>query len=71
MQGVQALWHGNLAERTDLLRAIEGNCDCKRGIAGELLAPCGAHQLLGTQRQLDGLLFMRQLAERLLREEFE
>ena len=69
MRGVQALWHGSLAETTDLLRAIDGNCDCKRGIAGELLASCGAHQLLGDQRQLDGLLFVRSLRERLEVEE--
>ena len=70
MRGVQALWHGSLAETTELLRAIDNNCACKRGIAGELLEQCGAHQVLGHQRQLDGLLFVRQLAERLLREEF-
>ena len=71
MRGTLALWHGSLKETTELLRAIDANCACKRGVAGELLEPCGAHRLLGDQRQLDGLLFMRALAERLLREEFE
>lgn len=71
MRGVQALWHGSLKETTELLSAIDANCACKRGTAGELLEQCGAHRILGDQRQLDGLLFVRQLAERLLREEFD
>jgi hypothetical protein len=73
----QAIWHGTPEECSALLRAI--NCFCAgegregdfrtHGSLRERLGACAAHSLLLDQRALDGLLWMRRMAPRLVREE--
>jgi len=63
------IWHGTYAEATDLLQAIERNCGCETH--NGTLVRCGAHDMLDRdQRAIDGLLFARRIASRLLDEEF-
>lgn len=64
----QAHWLGTNTERDELLRAIERNCTCDP----EHTEPCGSHSIFASrdaQRVLDGLLFMRRIADRLRAEE--
>jgi hypothetical protein len=64
-------WNGTTDEALALLHALGAHCECHIE-AGRTLAPCGAHLMLATdQRAVDGLLFMRRLASRLLVEEFD
>ena len=65
------VWHGTQQECLELLYAVQQHCACR--VQGERrLAVCAAHAMLAhDQRAVDGLLFMRRLAERLLAEEFE
>ena len=58
------VWHGDTTEMIALMTAIEHNCECK-GMTGT----CSAHQLLLSQRVIDGLIFVRLMRERLLAEE--
>jgi hypothetical protein len=67
----RVVWHGTSDECLQLLHAIRQHCAC-RVDAGLMLAPCSAHAMLARdQRAMDGLLFMRRMAERLLAEEFD
>jgi hypothetical protein len=59
------VWHGDVAEAYALAAAIEHNCECKPPVS------CGAHAAMLEQRFLNGLLFGRYLAQRLLVEEFD
>jgi hypothetical protein len=64
-------WHGTREESLELLHAIQQHCTCEID-SGRMLAVCAAHAMLARdQRAVDGLLFMRQIAERLLHEEFD
>ena len=64
-------WNGTTDEALALLHALRAHCQC-RVADGRTVAPCEAHLLLTRdQRAVDGLLFMRRMAVRLLREEFE
>jgi len=64
------IWHGTEPETAALLAAVENNCACARGVAGERVGCCPAHAMLvEDQRALDGLLFVRRLAGRLRLEE--
>jgi len=68
---VKISWHGTQQESFDLINAIGRNCSCDFGLMGARLTTCGSHRmLLEDQRALDGLLFVRRLAERLQSEEF-
>jgi hypothetical protein len=67
-QGI--LWHGTQIEVRILLHAIKQHCTCELDTNNTRVDACGAHQLLVNQRALDGLLFARRMAERLLHEEF-
>jgi hypothetical protein len=63
-------WHGTGLETESLLQAVAHNCGCEFGLTGIQMSTCGAHQMLvEDQRALNGLLFGRYLAPRLLREE--
>ena len=64
-------WNGTTDEALALLAALSQHCDC--GIEqGRILAVCASHRMLAVdQRAVDGLLFMRRMAERLLAEEFD
>jgi hypothetical protein len=65
------LWHGTQQESTDLVTAIARHCTCEFGLMGVRPFMCPAHRMLmQDQRALDGLLFARRMAHRLLREEF-
>jgi hypothetical protein len=63
-------WNGTTDEALALLQALREHCDC-RVDHGRILAPCSGHTMLARdQRAIDGLLFMRRMAARLLVEEF-
>jgi len=64
-------WNGTTDEALALLHALRIHCDC-RVAEGMTVAPCAGHSMLTfDQRAVDGLLFMRRMAARLLAEEFE
>jgi hypothetical protein len=64
------IWNGTTAEALALLHALQAHCEC-RVVAGRTVAPCGGHLMLTrNQRAVDGLVFMRRMAARLLAEEF-
>jgi hypothetical protein len=64
-------WHGTRAESQAFVEAIARHCACEFGLRGVRLGTCGPHQMLAEdQRALDGLVFVRRLAERLRREEY-
>jgi hypothetical protein len=64
-------WHGTQEESLALLAAIAHNCTCEFGLMGVRSSLCGPHQMLRQdQRALNGLLFSRRMARRLLEEEF-
>ena len=63
-------WNGTTDEALALLHALREHCDCHVE-QGRTVAPCAGHQMLARdQRAVDGLLFMRRLAPRLLAQEF-
>ena len=63
-------WNGTREESQDLVSAIARNCVCEYGLRGIRIRTCAAHQMLADdQRALDGLVFVRRLAERLRLEE--
>lgn len=65
------VWHGTRQESLELLHAVRQHCTCEIE-QGRMLAICAAHRMLARdQRAVDGLLFMRRMAERLLAEEFD
>ena len=64
-------WHGTQEESFALVNAIAHNCTCQFGLMGVRISVCAPHALLThDQRALDGLLFSRRMACRLLAEEF-
>jgi hypothetical protein len=65
------MWHGTRQESLDLSNAIAHNCTCEFGLLGVRLTTCAPHRMLvEDQRALDGLLFVRRMADRLRREEW-
>jgi hypothetical protein len=64
-------WNGSTDEALALLQALRAHCEC--GVdQGRTVAPCASHSMLASdQRAVDGLLFMRRMAARLLAEEFD
>lgn len=65
------IWNGTTDEALALLQALKTHCDC-RTEAGRTVAPCTVHAMLAhDQRAIDGLLFMRRTAARLVAEEFD
>ena len=64
-------WKGTPDEALALLHALRAHCDCHVD-QGRTVAPCAGHHMLARdQRAVDGLLFMRRMAARLLAEEFD
>jgi hypothetical protein len=64
-------WNGTTDEALALLHALRAHCEC-RIVDGRTVAPCASHAMLARdQRAVDGLLFMRRMAARLLTEEFD
>jgi hypothetical protein len=67
----QATWNGNEAESYDLLASMQRHCACEFDKAGARVGTCPPHDaLVHSQRFLDGLLFARRIAERLIAEEW-
>jgi hypothetical protein len=61
-----AKWNGTPEEFGELQLAITRNCAC------EVTQVCGSHTMVvRDQRAIDGLVFARRIAARLLVEEFE
>src|SRR5919107_6047015 len=68
---MQVVWHGTQQESFDLVNAIARNCTCEFGLMGVRLTTCAPHKMLTEdQRALNGLLFVRRMAERLRQEEW-
>jgi hypothetical protein len=66
----QVVWHGTADEALALLAVVNEHCTCRR-VNQRVMAVCPTHQMLSReQRAIDGLLFMRRMAERLIVEEF-
>jgi len=64
-------WNGTTDEALVLLHALREHCEC-RVDNGRTVAICASHTMLvRDQRAVDGLLFMRRMAARLLAEEFD
>jgi hypothetical protein len=64
-------WNGTTEEALALLHALREHCDCNVE-QGRTVAPCAGHHMLARdQRAVDGLLFMRRMAARLMAEEFD
>jgi hypothetical protein len=64
------VWHGTLIEQLDLLAAVQHNCDCRYHALPQSITACASHIMLAEdQRALNGLLWNRHLAQRLLLEE--
>ena len=64
-------WNGTTDEALALLHALRAHCECRID-DGRTVAPCASHAMLAKdQRAVDGLLFMRRMAGRLLAEEFD
>ena len=67
----QAIWNGTAAESDDLLLTLARNCACEFGVAGARTKTCPPHDaLVHSQRFLDGLIFARRIAQRLIAEEW-
>ena len=67
----RSIWNGTHQESTDLAAAINRNCTCQYDLDEERTVTCSPHRMLtDDQRALDGLVFMRQIADRLRIEEF-
>jgi hypothetical protein len=65
------IWKGTVEEALALVHALQVNCAC--GVErGRIVRACAPHQMMAfDQRAIDGLLFMRHIAPRLLAEEFD
>jgi hypothetical protein len=64
-------WNGDREESLALANAIARNCTCHFDDMGALLSTCPPHRMLTEdQRALNGLLFGRRIAERLVWGEF-
>jgi len=64
-------WKGTTEEALALLQALQVHCECPRE-QDRTTAACPSHAMLThDQRAIDGLLFMRRMAARLLAEEFD
>jgi len=67
----KTVWNGTREEGLALADAVAHNCVCEFGLMGVRLRTCEPHRMMTEdQRALDGLLFVRQVVERLYREEF-
>ncbi len=67
----QTKWNGTKEEGLELLKIIERYCVCKKTAEGVRVSTCPPHKIIvSDQRALDGLLFGRRIAAKLLQEEF-
>jgi hypothetical protein len=63
-----AVWHGTRGLALELRHVVRQHCTC--ATEPPPAAACASHDLLFDQRAIDGLLFGRWIAVRLMREEF-
>jgi hypothetical protein len=64
------IWNGTTDEALALLHALREHCECAVS-EGRTVSACASHSMLAhDQRAVDGLLFMRRMATRLVAEEF-
>ena len=64
-------WNGTPDEALSLLHAVRAHCAC-RVVEGRTVGVCASHTMLACdQRAVDGLVFIRRIAGRLVAEEFE
>jgi len=63
------VWNGTLSEQLDLMAAVQHNCGCSCDGTTASLSACSSHTMLGEQRALDGMLWIRHLVDRLRAEE--
>ena len=71
MSSVRTIWYGTEAESRALLEAINRNCTCEYRATGAIARACMPHEAITrSQRFLDGLLFARRIAQRLVAEEW-
>ena len=64
-------WNGTNQEALALLNALRQHCTCEIEV-DRMMRACAGHTMLACdQRAIDGLLFMRRMAGRLLAEEFD
>jgi hypothetical protein len=67
----RGVWNGTQQESIDLAAAINRHCICQFDLDEERTLTCAAHRMMiEDQRAMDGLVFMRQIVERLRLEEF-
>jgi hypothetical protein len=65
------IWNGTPHDTSDLTRAVARHCACEHGPMGVRVTTCSPHRMLShDKRAVNGLLFMRRLADRLRQEEF-
>ena len=58
-------------DTSDLTRAVARHCACEHGPMGVRVTTCSPHRMLShDKRAVNGLLFMRSLADLLRQEEF-
>jgi hypothetical protein len=65
-----AVWHGTADELERLQKATQIHCNCERNARGAWVNQCGGHRLLGQQRLLDRLLFVRRMRDQFITREF-
>jgi hypothetical protein len=63
-------WQGTEQELKEYLKAVNNNCTCQFDDKGARKVPCSLHVSPPTQEALDRLLFIRRIAEELMRREF-
>ena len=67
----QTIWNGTVAEARELGDILRRYCACGSDSTGRS-GCCGPHSMLvSDQRALDGLLFVRRIAARLVQQEFD
>ena len=65
-------WHGSRQEASELLYAISAHCSCESTDRPARSERCAPHRMLvEDQRAVNGLLFVRKIAGRLLLEEWD
>lgn len=73
MMTTHAIWHGTQNEGFALQEALRNNCACESSSTdGTRISTCAPHHMFLTdQRALNGLVFMRRMADCLKRREFD
>jgi hypothetical protein len=71
MLHTRTIWKGTEAESSALLEVLTRNCTCTYATSGALVRACSPHAaFVSSQRFVDGLLYGRRIADRLISEEW-